>query len=77
MDVFSQGLKVSEQRLLVNQDPNDIQRIATEKDISGTNAISQLLSPTAQNTSSPYKLISEIRNEPIYDDFLQYLSMCG
>ena len=25
----------------------------------------------------PYKLMCEMKNETIYDDLLQYLSMCG
>lgn len=28
-------------------------------------------------TMVPYKLMSEMKNEAIYDDLLQYLSMCG
>lgn len=28
-------------------------------------------------TKVPYKLITEMKNEVIYDDLLQYLSMCG
>ena len=47
MEVFTQGLKVSEQRLLVNQDPEDLARKAAEQEVSALDAMAQLLSQTA------------------------------
>ena len=30
-----------------------------------------------KNVANPIRMLQEIKNEPIYDDFLQYITMCG
>lgn len=37
----------------------------------------QLLLGSSTQQISPYNLEFEIKNEPIFEDFLQYISMCG
>lgn len=39
--------------------------------------MAQILTGSTTAPTSPYKLLTDIRGEPIYDDFLQYISMCG
>ena len=68
MKVFGQGKKVSEINLVIEEEkPDDSQG----RELESIALLSQ------KGPVNPTRLLAEIKNEPIYDDFLQYLTMCG
>lgn len=68
MKVFGQGKKVSEINLVIEEEkPDDSQG----RELESIALLSQ------KGPVNPTRLLAEIKNEPIYDDFLQYITMCG
>ena len=67
MDIIVSGNKVSEENIVIKTDDGG----ATQQQADSMQQIG------LSTTMVPYKLMSEMKNEPIYDDLLQYLSMCG
>lgn len=70
MDVFTQGKKVSEINLVINEDDEEKQAVKIDP-------MAHLLGSAESAPATPYKLMSDVKSEPIYDEFLQYVSMCG
>ena len=66
MDIIASGKKVSEENLVITTDEG-----ATTQQADSMQQIG------ISTTKVPYKLITEMKNEVIYDELLQYLSMCG
>jgi len=65
MSIIAGGKKVSEEKLVISSDD------------PATKAADSMPQLGMSTTQSPYKLICEMKNEPIFDDLLQYLCMCG
>jgi hypothetical protein len=68
MDIFTDGKKVSEQNIVIQKD--EVVEDDKEKD-----PIALLLG--GSEGKHPLQMIESVKNEPIYTEFLQYLSMCG
>ena len=67
MNVFSEGKKVSEINLVLEDDD------LTRGSMAGADSMAQILGGEGTQ-HTPYSLMKEVRNEPIYNDFLQYLA---
>ena len=63
MQVFTEGKKVSEINLVIQEDEGN----------QNKDSMSQLNS----NTMDPAKLLSEVKTESIYEEFMQYVAMSG
>ena len=66
MGIIASGKKVSEENLVISTDDAAGQKHA--------DSMPQIGLSTAQG---PYKLMSEMKNESIFDELLQYVCMCG
>ena len=70
MNVFSEGKKVSEINLVLEDD--DLGRGG----MGAADSMAHILGGEGvQHT--PYSLMKEVKNEPIYNEFLQYLAQTG
>lgn len=67
MNIFSAGKKVSEQNLVIEENTEVSDKVNKLESIG----------LSGKNVSNPIRMLQEIKNEPIYDDFLQYITMCG
>jgi hypothetical protein len=67
MDIFTKGLLVSEQNIVVTKEE------VVDKSINDQSAVGQLIS----KCTNPIQIMEAIKNEPIFNDFLQYLTMSG
>jgi hypothetical protein len=67
MDIFTKGLLVSEQNIVVTKEE------VVDKSINDQSAVGQLIG----KCTNPIQIMEAIKNEPIFNDFLQYLTMSG
>ena len=67
MEIFTKGLLVSEQNIVVTKEE------VVDKSINDQSAVGQLIS----KCTNPIQIMEAIKNEPIFNDFLQYLTMSG
>lgn len=70
MSIFTQGKKVSEANIVIKQDE------IVEKHDGEKNALGKLLGLGSENMTTS-QVIDRVKNEPIYSDFLQYISISG
>lgn len=66
MGIIASGKKVSEENLVISTDDTTGQKHADSMPQIGLSA-----------AQGPYKLMSEMKSEPIFDELLQYVCMCG
>ena len=69
MDIFTKGKKVSEQNLVINEDD--------EPSGKAKDSMAMLMGGSQNQAVQPFKLLNEVKHEPIYEDLLQYISMSG
>ena len=72
MDIFTDGKKVSEENLVIEEEATEQQPKG-----QGLDSMSQLLQANTKEAVAPYKLMADIRSEPIFTDLLQYISQTG
>ena len=72
MDVFTDGKKVSEENLVIEEDVPPAQAKG-----QGLDSMSQLLNTSATATVTPYKLMNEISGESIFNELMQYVCQTG
>ena len=70
MDIFTQGKKVSEQNIVIQKDE------AAQDDGKDHDPLAQLLG-NRETPMHPFQIVDNVKNEAIFNDFLQYLAMCG
>ena len=66
MEVFTEGKKVSEINLVIQEDEGN----------SMKDSMAQLLKGSS-TTMDPSKILLEAKSEPIYEEFMQYIAMSG
>ena len=62
MDIFTDGRKVSEKNIVINEDD-------TPMDNTSMNMLI--------GTITPQRMLMDVKNDPIYEEFLQYITMAG
>lgn len=67
LKLFGDGKKVSEENLVIQDDQLSSQKQAQ------LDSMAQLLSGSSTAAMTPYRILSDMRNESIFDDLLQYI----
>ena len=70
MNIFTDGKKVSEQNMVINVDEDD-QKVVRQMSLFNVgDGDEPVFIP-------PQKMLNDVKNEPVYDNLLQYISICG
>jgi len=64
MEIFTKGKKVSEQNIVINEDEEEA------SPHKGKDSMAMILGGSSTADVQPFKLLNEVKNEPIYDDLL-------
>ena len=70
MQCFEEGNKVSELNIVINKEESQV------SETKETNPLAIMLG-AGDDKISPSQILDKIQNESIFNDFMQYLSMCG
>ena len=66
MEVFTEGKKVSEINLVIQEDEGNSMKDSMAHLLKGSST-----------TMDPSKILQEAKNEPIFEEFMQYIAMSG
>lgn len=72
IDIFVSGMKVSEYKL--KQSMEGQAELESER---STSVVPDSMAELMSAVTDPYQLLNEVQSEATYDDFLQYICMCG
>ena len=70
MNCFTEGKKVSELNIVINKEET------LTPEVKETYPLAIMLG-SGDDKVTPSQILDKIQNEPIFNDFMQYLAMCG